>query len=263
VADRATGAPTLDDGAGVRRAFLAEDSAVSPALTSRSRNAAANPRGRRPGRRVATQRVAVTAQNGAAAFAPDAQPCAAYSATLATDADTPERARHMRSRGTVQRGSFTGDQPRLTTQAATGRVADTATGLATDAATESCTRTTTDAKLTKAGTTAKTRPEPMPGLTPAMPGLTPAMPESTPPWPELTPTRSATGTGFARTPTRPVPAETGLPTVPPRAPIPAVVLRHRRNDVRPVAVLVGQNLLQAADRVATEIHTRHGSRRRG
>ena len=117
--------------------------------------------------------------------------------------------------------------------------------------------------------------------------MTRTRPESTPTWPELTPPRSATGTGFARTPTRSestptwpetrsVPAETGLPTIPPRAPIPAVdewgkglthqraaVLRHRRNEVRPVAVLVGQNLLQAADRVATEIHTRHGSRRRG
>jgi hypothetical protein len=176
----------------------------------------------------------------------------------------------MRSGGTVQRSSFTGDQPRLTTQAATGCVTNAANGLATDAAAESCTRTTTDASLiTKAGTTAETRPKPMPGLTPAMP-------ESTPTWPELTPTRSATGTGFARTPTRSVPAETGLPTKPPRARIPAVaewgkgvthqraaVLRHRRNEVRPVAVLVGQNLLQAPDRVATEIHTRHGSRRRG
>jgi hypothetical protein len=258
---------------------------------------------------------------------------------VASDADTPKRARHMRSGGTVQRSSFTGDQPRLTalagtegcdtslttraslttegslaTQAATGCAANTATGqpdanpatsstgngtasLATDAAAESSTRTTTDASLTtKAGTTAETGPgsKVAPTRPKARPELTPARPESTPTWPELTPTRSATGTGFARTPTRSestptwpetssVPAETGLPTKPPRAPIPAIsqslggvdewgkgithqraaVLRHRRNEVRPIAVLVGQNLLQAADRVATEIRTRHGSRRRG
>jgi hypothetical protein len=75
VADWATGAPTLDDGAGVRRwrpmatdraatvrdsaatserdTFLAEDSAVSPATRSGGRSAAANARGRRLGRRVA------------------------------------------------------------------------------------------------------------------------------------------------------------------------------------------------------------------
>jgi hypothetical protein len=263
----------------------------------------------------------------------------------------------MRSGGTVQRSSFTSDQPRLTTQASLttegslathapfgthadlagqpdAKPATSSTGngtarLFTDAAAESSTRTTIDASLTtKAGTTTETSPDlspktnpasktetslsacakrraetgPMAKLTPtrpkprpeltwtrsearpkvtrtrpkARPELTPTRPKSTPTWPELTPTRSATGTGFARTPTRSVPAETGLPTIPPRAPIPAVdewgkglthqraaVLRHRRNEVRPVAVLVGQNLLQAADRVATEIHTRHGSRRRG
>jgi hypothetical protein len=116
-----------------------------------------------------------------------------------------------------------------------------------------------------AWTRSEARPKVAPTRPKARPELTPARPESTPTWPELTPTRSATGTGFARTPTRSVPA-----------PIPAVdewgkgvthqraaVLRHRRNEVRPVAVLVGQNLPQAADRVATEIHTRHGSRRRG
>jgi len=195
----------------------------------------------------------------------------------------------MRSGGTVQRSSFTSDQPRLTALAGQP-TANTATGqpdanpatsytgngtasLATDAAAaaaESSTRTTTDASLTtKAGTTAETGPGPKvaPTRPKARPELTPARPESTPTWPE----------------TSSVPAETGLPTKPPRAPIPAIsqslggvdewgkgithqraaVLRHRRNGVRPVAVLVGQNLLQAADRVATEIHTRHGSRRRG
>jgi hypothetical protein len=214
----------------------------------------------------------------------------------------------MRSGGTVQRSSFTGDQPRLTalagtegcdtslttqasltaegslaTQAATGCAANTATGQP-DAAAESSTRTTTDASLTtKAGTTAETSPGPKvaPTRPKARPELTPARPESTPTWPELTPTRSESTPTWPETSS--VPAETGLPTKPPRAPIPAIsqslggvdewgkgithqraaVLRHRRNEVRPVAVLVGQDLLQAADRVATEIRTRHGSRRRG
>jgi hypothetical protein len=49
-------AATVRDSAATseRDTFLAEDSAVSPATRSGGRSAAANPRGRRLGRRVAT-----------------------------------------------------------------------------------------------------------------------------------------------------------------------------------------------------------------
>jgi hypothetical protein len=135
-----------------RRAFLAEYLAVGPATRSGSRRAAPDSTGgsagrsaaaeaarssaatggmtaqtrsarnggsRRLGSRVATQRVAVTGQHGVAAFAADAQPCAARPARagLTADTDAAERARNMRRCGAVDCGALTSDQPRLTARA--------------------------------------------------------------------------------------------------------------------------------------------------
>jgi hypothetical protein len=145
-----------------RRTFLAEDAAVRPAASSAGRRTAADSGGRRTaadsggrrtaatslaaqtgptrngrsgglGRHVAAQGGAVAAQNGAATFAADAQSSAARGAGagLPADADTSEGARNVRSRSTIERSTFTGDQPRLPACAgAEGRVA-TGTGEAT------------------------------------------------------------------------------------------------------------------------------------
>ena len=87
-------------------------------------------------RRVASQRGAVATQDVGAAFATDAQSSAAggTSTTLTTDADTPERTRHVRSSSTVQRSAFTSDQPRLTARAGTQTCVATNTAEATDVA---------------------------------------------------------------------------------------------------------------------------------
>jgi len=79
---------------------------------------------------VASERGAVTAQDGAAAFTTDAQARAprGTGATLTTDADTGERARHVRSGSTVHRGTFASDQPRLTARAGTQRSVATHAG---------------------------------------------------------------------------------------------------------------------------------------
>jgi hypothetical protein len=76
-------------------------------------------------RRVSAQCGAVTAQDVGAAFATDAESSAAgaTSTSLTTDADTPERARHVRSSSTIHRSAFTSDQPRLTARAGTQRCA--------------------------------------------------------------------------------------------------------------------------------------------
>jgi hypothetical protein len=87
-------------------------------------------------RRVASQRGAVATQDVGAAFATDAQSSAAggTSTTLTTDADTPERTRHVRSSSTVQRSAFTSDQPRLTARAGTHRCVATRAGEPADIA---------------------------------------------------------------------------------------------------------------------------------
>jgi hypothetical protein len=149
--DAATDSARRSTAAAERRAFLAEDAAVRAAADSAGRRTAAdsgrrgaapaslaaqtaptrNGRSGRLGRRVAAQRRAVAAQNGAAAFAADAQPSAACGAGagLTADADTSEGARNVRSRSTIERSAFTGDQPRLPA-CAESRVA-TGTGEAT------------------------------------------------------------------------------------------------------------------------------------
>ena len=135
-----------------RRTFLAEYLAVSPAAGTRGHGApsdtagssagcrAAHPRAAtgsvaaqtgsaRDGRRrrlrrcVAAERIAVTGQDGVAAFAADAQPGSARAAGtgLTADTDTPQRARNMWRGSPVHRGAFTSDQPRLTARSCAKR----------------------------------------------------------------------------------------------------------------------------------------------
>jgi hypothetical protein len=88
------------------------------------------------GRRVAAQRCAVATQDGAAALAADAQSSAASGtgACLTTDADTRQRARHVRRSSAVQCSAFASDQPRLTARADAERCVSTSTGETTDIA---------------------------------------------------------------------------------------------------------------------------------
>ena len=127
-----------------RSTFLAEYLAVRPSASSAGRSRAglgthASPTGegtRRLRCCVASERSAVAAQDVGGTFATDAQPCAARgtNASLATDADTRQRARHMRGGSAVQGGAFASDQPRLTaradTQTCVATNTDEATGVA-------------------------------------------------------------------------------------------------------------------------------------
>lgn len=128
-----------------RSTFLAEYLAVRPSASSAGRSRAAglgthaSPTGegtRRLRCCVASERSAVAAQDVGGTFATDAQPCAARgtNASLATDADTRQRARHMRGGSAVQGGAFASDQPRLTARAGTQTCVATNTAEATDVA---------------------------------------------------------------------------------------------------------------------------------
>jgi hypothetical protein len=85
---------------------------------------------------VAARRGTVAAQNGAAAFAADAQAGAARGAGagLTADADASEGARNVRSSSTIERSTFAGDQPRLSACAGTEGCVATSTGEATGTA---------------------------------------------------------------------------------------------------------------------------------
>gem|GEM_PF-7011446 len=89
------------------------DAAASVAAQT---GAARNSRSRRLRRRVSAERGAA-AQVGSAAIAADAQSGTAGS--LTADPDATERAGHVRSGSTIQRGAFASDQPRLTGRAHT------------------------------------------------------------------------------------------------------------------------------------------------
>ena len=89
------------------------DSAASVAAQT---GAARNGRGRGLRCRMSAER-SVAAQSGSAAFATDAQSGTAGS--LTADPDAAERAGHVRSGSTIQRGTFASDQPRLTARART------------------------------------------------------------------------------------------------------------------------------------------------
>jgi hypothetical protein len=89
--------------------------------------AARNSRRRRLRRRMPAE-CGAAAQVGSAAFATDAQSGTAGS--LTADPDATERAGHVRSGSTIQRGAFASDQPRLTARTRTecGISAHTGTG---------------------------------------------------------------------------------------------------------------------------------------
>jgi hypothetical protein len=115
-----------------RGTFLTEDAAVdsapgawtaslaahpdSAASVAAQTGAARNGRGRGLRCRMSAER-SVSAQGGSAAFATDAQSGTAGS--LTADPDAAERAGHVRSGSTIQRGTFASDQPRLTARAST------------------------------------------------------------------------------------------------------------------------------------------------
>jgi hypothetical protein len=145
-----------------RGAFLAEDAAVSSPTSAptdaaagrpTARDAAADPGvaagarvaahtrttcncGSRGLRRRVAQPGALAAQHAGAACAPDAKASAASSGgtALTTDADASERARHVRSGGTVQRSAFASDQPRLTACSGTQRCVTPRAGECSDIA---------------------------------------------------------------------------------------------------------------------------------
>jgi hypothetical protein len=147
-----------------RGAILTEDLAMGPASgatghgasSTASRGAAAEPgrrtataaglaaqacpasdgRSRHLGRRVAAHRGAIAAQDGAAALAADAKSSATRGtcASLTADADTCERARHVRCSSSVRGSAFACDQPRLTARAGAECCIATSTGEATNIA---------------------------------------------------------------------------------------------------------------------------------